>query len=194
MGIVFGRTGCAEPVYNVLASRSSYEIREYESFIVASVNMAKNNEDNSFNTLAKYIGVFGTPENQQKEPMAMTAPVLFENNKNGEEMSFVLPFHMQHVNEVPAPLNRNIKIDKQTKKVLAVKSFSGWVNKMVETQKVNDLLNRLKEDNVLTDANRNADNVHYMVAQFHPPFTIPWLRRNEIWLELNEDEVRPFKK
>ena len=125
MGIVFGRTGCAEPVYNVLASRSSYEIREYESFIVASVNMAKNNEDNSFNTLAKYIGVFGTPENRQKEPMAMTAPVLFENNKNGEEMSFVLPFHMQHVNDVPAPLNRNIKIDKQTKKVLAVKSFSG---------------------------------------------------------------------
>ncbi len=125
MGIVFGRTGCAEPVYNVLASRSSYEIREYESFIVASVNMAKNNEDNSFNTLAKYIGVFGTPENRKKEPMAMTAPVLFENNRNGEEMSFVLPFHMQHVNDVPAPLNGNIKIDKQTKKVLAVKSFSG---------------------------------------------------------------------
>ncbi len=65
---------------------------------------------------------------------------------------------------------------------------------MVETQKVNDLLNKLKEDNVLTDDNKNADNVHYMVAQFHPPFTIPWLRRNEIWLELNEDEVKPFKK
>ena len=64
---------------------------------------------------------------------------------------------------------------------------------MVETQKVNDLLNKLKEDNVLNGGNRDADSVHYMVAQFHPPFTIPWLRRNEIWLELSADEVKPFK-
>ena len=65
---------------------------------------------------------------------------------------------------------------------------------MVETQKVDDLLTKLKQDNVIADGNKNAANVHYMVAQFHPPFTIPWLRRNEIWLELSPDEVKPFMK
>jgi hypothetical protein len=65
---------------------------------------------------------------------------------------------------------------------------------MVETQKVNDLLSKLKEDKVISDNDRTAANAHYMVAQFHPPFTIPWLRRNEIWLELNADEVKPFMK
>jgi hypothetical protein len=126
MGIVFGRTGCEEPIYRVLSTRSSYEIREYEPFVMASVNMAVTGEDKSFNTLARYIGVFGTPENQKKTPMAMTAPVLFENKKNGEEMSFVLPFSMHEANEAPAPTNNNIKIDKQRKKVLAVNSFSGF--------------------------------------------------------------------
>jgi len=88
-------------------------------------------EDKSFNTLARYIGDFGTPENQKKTPMAMTAPVLFENKKNGEEMSFVLPFSMHEANEAPAPTNNNIKIDKQRKKVLAVNSFSGFFTSFI---------------------------------------------------------------
>jgi hypothetical protein len=59
--------------------------------------------------LARYIGVMATPENEQKQPMAMTAPVLMNNEQStdgsscpkAEYMAFVLPSKYSMENNPP---------------------------------------------------------------------------------------------
>jgi hypothetical protein len=84
MGIVFGITGCEEPKFLSLvassASKGVYQVRQYEPYFIAEAvgcSGGVGGEDQSFRVLAKYIGVFGTPENVSKAPMAMTAHVVF---------------------------------------------------------------------------------------------------------------------
>ncbi len=70
MGIVFGKTGVAEPAYKVTQSRGDYEIRAYPPYVVAEVRLGEGPGDTAmkdgFRTLAKYIGVFGDPQNTKK--------------------------------------------------------------------------------------------------------------------------------
>ena len=46
----------------------------------------------AFHVLAKYIGVFGKPENYRGEAIAMTAPVISNSMGGGGTMTFVMPF------------------------------------------------------------------------------------------------------
>lgn len=61
MGIVFGVSGAEEPKYDVL-KHIPYEIRIYKACFVAETTANDMNE--AFQKLARYIGVFGDPENR----------------------------------------------------------------------------------------------------------------------------------
>eukprot|EP01036_Dinobryon_divergens_P030553 gene30553-39815_t len=83
MGIVFGITGAPEPSYQLLKLPQkaiakidliSFEIRRYQPFVVAEVPLSDGEDNVGFSALARYIGVFGQPENVQKSTLAMTAP------------------------------------------------------------------------------------------------------------------------
>ncbi|KAA8494611.1 Heme-binding-like protein [Porphyridium purpureum] len=88
MGIVFGRVSVEQPAHEVLQKFGGFEIRKYPKQVAASTDMSWDRSDDSggaFQRLARYIGVFGTPENQARatgsasdtqEPVAMTAPVV----------------------------------------------------------------------------------------------------------------------
>ena len=77
MGIVFGVTGTKEPAFSLLKA-SPYEIRKIQSYVVAEIASGSSDVDmnKSFGILAKYIGVFGDPENTQSKPTAVTANLL----------------------------------------------------------------------------------------------------------------------
>ncbi|RYH16089.1 hypothetical protein EON65_30675, partial [archaeon] len=65
MGQVIGITGVQEPPYmGLLPANLGYEIRLYQPIFVAEVPMNGPNSNQAFMSLAKYIGVFGTPENE----------------------------------------------------------------------------------------------------------------------------------
>lgn len=95
MGMVFGKTGVAEPTYKVLATLSdhrlvSYEIRQYGPRFVAETYYYNSNGDDSrdannnnspFRLLAQYIGVFGDAQNDGNQKLAMTAPVAMTGTK-----------------------------------------------------------------------------------------------------------------
>jgi len=80
MEIIFGMTGTKEPVYKLINTSASYEIRLYQPYFIAEVKSATD-MGSSFQTLAKYIGVFGTPENLKSQSIAMTAPVITRPEK-----------------------------------------------------------------------------------------------------------------
>jgi hypothetical protein len=60
MGVIFGLSGSSHQRFDVLKS-VPYEIRVYESFLVAETTADTENE--AFQRLANYIGVFGHPQN-----------------------------------------------------------------------------------------------------------------------------------
>ena len=81
MGIVFGRTGTAEPTFTLLKQFNGFSVRQMPGYSIAEVKMASLEDKNAgFRVLAKYIGVFGNPENVGQTPMAMTSPVITEGS------------------------------------------------------------------------------------------------------------------
>ncbi len=69
----------------------------------------------------------------------------------------------------------------------AVYRFSGWVNDQKEQKQVTNLLQQLKSDGLDFDEKDALEN--YLLWQYNPPFTIPSLRRNEIWTALSDDQL-----
>ena len=128
MGIVFGYTGCAEPTYKTLHQGGAYCVRQYSGYFIAEAAGAVTKDD-SFRLLAKYIGVFGEPQNNGKAAMAMTAPVITVPTKlamtspvvtsKDETMSFVLPFHFKSLSEIPVPTDSRVRIREIPKRIVA---------------------------------------------------------------------------
>ena len=83
MGVYLGKPVMIEvPSYTVIARNGVAEIRRYEPYVIASVR-SKGGElkgGDGFRMLARYIGAFGTPENEgasgKPESIKMTAPVV----------------------------------------------------------------------------------------------------------------------
>lgn len=203
MGIVFGKTDSKEPDYKILKT-GEYDVRQYDKLFVAEIsNDAAHEANNSFRELASYIGVFGEPQNRKNsksEPMSMTSPVLMQEAGQSismtspvvsteGSMSFVLPAHFTSVEDIPVPLNKDIIIKEIPARSVAVKTFSGWYSAANGHYYLKLLTDQLRKDQLLA-----ADSpVQWCVAQYHPPFTIPFLRRNEIWIELKPEAVQSIR-
>lgn len=94
MGIVFGKTGVAEPVYDCLLSRASssttnfipYEIRRYGKKFACETEYKMGMEGTGFPALAGYIGVGKQPQNDGGAggmAIDMTAPVVTQKVSSG---------------------------------------------------------------------------------------------------------------
>ena len=206
MGIVFGRTGTAEPPFDLLTTISAgsdalpISVRSYSPYVIASVPMKTlDGGDNAFGVLAKYIGVFGQPANTQGQGMAMTSPVLQDQAKDegqalamtspvlqdsgSSSMSFVLPFEFTAVEQAPTPTDKRVTLGLVPAKIVASVVFPGAFKKEVCHQHFVEMRKRLKEEALIGDDIGDTD---YTIAQYHPPFTLPWFRRNEVWIKLKE--------
>ena len=195
MGMVFGKIDVECMPYTILRGLPRYEIRSYPTVVVAETFAgASGAENNSFRKLAKYIGVFGVPENTRKDggaqriamtgpvltkgpqPIAMTAPVL---SGNGVSMAFVLPKDM-NLETAPKPLSQDIKLREIPPRICAVLQFTWNVRDDGAEKMAQDFITELRNDGLNT-------NGEWSLARYNPPFTIPFLRTNEIIVEL-EDE------
>ena len=107
-------------------------------------------------------------------------------------MSFVLPFNFKLLSEVPIPTNPRVKILSIPKRILAVKSFSGYVKTSDAEMQLKMLKSYLEKDNFIPLSEEEAA-LKWSVAQYHPPFTIPFLRRNELWIELDQNNSNVLK-
>ena len=199
MGIVFGFTGTKEPVFRTLQS-VPYEIRCYEPFLVAEVNSCVG-DNSSFSVLAKYIGVFGDPANESRQPMDMTSPVLVEHSKLAmtspvisnarDSMGFVMPFEYTSISQLPKPKDPRIELKAIPRRLIAVRRFSGWYSADAGNHHLNSLYDLLKKDEHVSCS---KEALEWSVAQYHPPFTIPFLRRNEVWVALNAENNEKLKE
>jgi hypothetical protein len=200
-------TGTQEPAYTLLKTIGTYEIRHYSPYVIAEVPMSSYSDNSeSFQILARYIGVFGTAANEKRVSMAMTAPVITQpvkikmtapviSSAAAESMSFVLPFEFQDINEVPKPTDKRISIRHIPKRILASYKYSGSFDPAVANNLITDMIEYLKKEKLVKDS-ADRDNSKWEVAQYHPPFTLPFMRRNEVWLVLdpNNEMVKELTK
>ena len=191
--------GLVGPAYRVLSRGEGYEIREYDSYTVASTSMSKVDEPytmddlasggEAFNALAAYL--FGA--NEKKEVMEMTTPV---TTTSTGEMRFYLKERDGEGDNFPMPVAENdeafnakgeVKIEEIPPVTLAVAKFTGFVTEgEVERQK-DALMSSLAIDGIEIDV-PHASVVPHVILQYNPPYTIPILRRNEIGIPVRLED------
>lgn len=216
MGSVFGKETVAEPAFDVLLDRAghnvktAYELRQYGERFAAEVQYNKDDQmGEPFRALARYIGVFGTPENEGKHSISMTAPVVMEDNNNNKgtkmamtapvvtesndegtkTMKFMLPAEYNEMSKIPKPTNPDVHIQEIPPQGGAVHRFSGSLSEATNRQVAAQLAEQLTADGL---DRMSVEYVldHYQYWGYNPPFTLPMFRRNEIWVELNDAEVK----
>lgn len=181
-----------EPDYEVQQKDGPFEVRNYQPQVRASVTLQGLGFDEfretAFKMLASYI--FGQNHLGAEVPMtapvlqegalhdesviSMTAPVLEE--RRGEQewtMSFVLP-KTYTLETAPRPNNHEIKLELAPAQTVAVLRYSGSNSlKMIEThaQELTRWMNSNESIHPLSEI---------FSAQYDAPFTIPFLKRNEV--------------
>jgi SOUL heme-binding protein len=158
-----------EPHYEILESlKDGVEIREYKQQIWAITN--RGNESSSFGALASYI--FG--ENDRKEKIGMTAPVVTTE----EFMAFVMP-NRYNMESLPKPLTGKIRIDPVSPRRMAIIKFSGFSSPERNEKHLKLLLNTLKNHGIEPWG-------QIYVLRYNPPWTPPFMRRNEVAIEVRK--------
>ncbi|KAL7437711.1 hypothetical protein ACHAXM_005797 [Skeletonema potamos] len=225
MGTVFGKESVEEPPHDTLLSRrnanTSYELRKYGLRFAATItykNTGENSTSSPFGALAKYIGVFGTPQNEGDTSIQMTAPVVMENsnkgtqiamtapvvmenanddnNSNDKKMMFMLPVEYDSMDKIPKPTNPLVHIEEIPSQTGVVHVYNGKWGEARNKELAKRLAAQLIQDGV-PDMTEEFVMEHYQFWGYNPPFTIPYFRRNEIWLPLEQTQadylVKTFK-
>lgn len=189
--------------YTVEKEFDGWEIRSYPDRVAAQTQIksvdaesGEKKNNNGFMVLAKYIGVFRAPENKkagggdsegvamttpvvmansEPEPVAMTTPVVMNDAKDGqyETMQFILPKKYTKVEEAPVPNSDKVKLVSVPGKMVAAKSFSGRAQHVDMKKAYEELLPEVQKEGYEQCGTWEG---HF----FNPPYTLPWLRRNDI--------------
>jgi len=149
------------------------EIRNYPHLKLATVRSSLQSANNNFRDLFNFI----SGGNSEKQKIKMTIPVFQISEKNENIMSFVLPYKFNN-KELPLPDNKNIKIEELNNSKFIVLRFSGRANltNFLEQQKI------LEE--IIAKKKIKADLTKPIRAYYNTPWTLPFLKRNEILFRL----------
>ena len=182
-----------EPEFISIEKKDTFEIREYQPKLIAQVLVTgtfDNASSKGFRLLADFIfGNNKTNEGSKKidmtapvvtrdasEKIEMTAPVISEENERGWFISFNMP--KQYSKEtLPVPNNPEVKIIDVPAEKFAVITFSG----LVRERKYAEMLSLLNEEM----RKRNLEpKGPVTLARYNPPWTLPFLRRNELMIRI----------
>ncbi len=184
------------PAYTTLRRDGAFEVRRYEPVVVART-VAQGDLDEAsrtgFRRLAGYI--FGN--NIERQEVAMTAPVSTRPARRtgqtidmtapvsttpaadeGWEVTFTMP-HKYRLQDLPRPQDDRVQLDARPAQCRAVVVFAGFTgDDTVETQRA--ALRRWLDQHGVTAAGAPT------LARYNQPWTLPWNRRNEVLVPLDE--------
>ena len=162
------------PKYKVLKKYPRFELRQYESMMLATTNLGPASYDEKasqgFRTIASYI--FG--KNKSNEKIAMTAPVIYHADSIST-LSFVVP-RSKTEESMPVPIDQNLTFVVQAPKLLAVLDFGGFIN----DEKLAARMAELKKA-VLKEGFQIKGQGYYF--GYNPPWQLIG-RKNEVAFEL----------
>lgn len=189
--------GCASATeqlsYKVLRTDGAMEVRQYDSYLTASVVFKTKEEmdQQGFRLLADYI--FGnnismtSPVLSSGEDIGMTAPVLTEGEDIGMtapvftqaniyKMTFVMPARYTR-STLPRPNNNKVIIEEIPQKKMAAIRFNGRRSQQRNAKFAKDLQIWITNDGMEVLSGP-------IYAGYNPPWTLPAMRRNEVLFEV----------
>jgi hypothetical protein len=181
--------------YVVIDKRDPIEIREYEELVVVETFVNTSYEE-AGNIAFKKLFAYITGENLSKTKIAMTAPVmakegdgpagdkipmtspvLGERRAEGWRYSFVLPANFTLEN-APLPSNPEVKLAVIPPKKVAVIRYTGSWKEETMRENSETLVQWIRGNGLELLSNPRS-------ARYDPPWTLPFLRRNEIMIDVN---------
>ena len=165
-----------EPQYEVITAWEEYsiELRSYAPRLLAVTTMTEG-QNNGFRVLAGYI--FGGNNNDQK--IAMTAPVQ-RSMDDSAEMAFVMPAEYS-LADLPTPEDDRVSFREAPGYTAAVIQFNGRAD--MEKAEANwQVLQAFLTEREITTSGEPSLN------QYNPPWTLPFMRRNEIIVPISDAE------
>ena len=183
-----------EPKYTVLEKTIPFELRSYAPMILAEVKVDGDLDEASsqgFRLIAAYI--FG--QNRASEKISMTAPVAIEEQSLGSKIAMTAPVNIEAngsqwtvsfvmpseytMESIPKPLNPKVVLRQIPAVKRAVVQFSGFYNDQKVAERTLELEEWMKSKNL------QAIGVPKF-ARYNPPWTLPFLRRNEIMIDVRD--------
>jgi len=201
--IVFFQSACSivgiqreeSPSYEVIVKDQKKEIRLYKPYLVAKTQTTgayKQAQTEAFQILAGYI--FG--DNNKKEKMAMTSPVtqgsekinmtspVIQEQENGRwRMQFMMP-STYTLEDLPTPNNPNISFEMIPSHYVASIAYSWNTSVKKNKKKYTELLKWLDTQSKFSALPSPK------FAGYNPPWTIPFLKRNELWVTLEKNNFK----
>ncbi|MFV1921133.1 MAG: SOUL family heme-binding protein [Methylotenera sp.] len=181
-----------EPKYNLIQQSGDVELREYAPKIIAETVVSGDLDDASskgFKRIADYIFGNNTAPTGSKEKIAMTAPVTME--AQSEKIGMTTPVTMQKtegmwrmhfvmpsqytMETLPKPNNPAVTLRQLPSKRYAVIRFSWFAGEEKVVKKTSELLAWMKHNNITPKGSPE-------LARYNPPWTPPFLRRNEVMI------------
>ena len=180
-----------EPSYTSILQEAPFEIREYPALIAAEVTVSGERSEAvsaGFRLLAGYI--FGGNTRKQSismtspviqneapnEKIAMTAPVMQSADSSGWIIRFIMPASYT-LETLPIPNDPKVRLMPLPPKRVAVVRFSGLVDDN-DVEQQTTVLRAFVAKQKLTTVGTPS------LARYDPPWTLWFLRRNEIMLEV----------
>lgn len=167
LGCATARAGYATAPYRVVRTDGKFELRDYPLLVVAETPMRGG--DNGFMRLFHYIG----GENATKQKISMTTPVFIRDaGSTNATMAFVMPASLG-TNGTPQPTQTNVVVRQIPAGQFAVYQFSGG-------RSVKNATNALAQLTAWLAREKIAAQGEPVFAYFDPPWTLSFLRRNEV--------------
>lgn len=180
-----------EAPYTVIKTDDMFELREYAPQVLAEIIVDGDLEgagNKAFRPLFRYI----SGDNKPRDKIAMTAPVSQE--QKGEKVSMTAPVSQRSVQgkwavsfmmpasytieTLPTPDDSNIKLRQVPARRVAAVRYSGfWSEEKY-------LLHKEKLEKWIKD-NRFTVTGETVWARYNPPFTLWFMRRNEILIPVS---------
>lgn len=190
-----------EPAFSSSLKEGAFEVRSYPALVAAQVSVTGTRDEASsagFKLLAGYI--FGG--NTRRQSIAMTAPVV--QSKPGSEtiamtapviqaampdrpeawtVRFIMPAGFT-MDTLPMPDDARVQLLALPPARYAVVMFSGMAHEDDVVQKTAELTTFMAE-HALRAAGPPA------LARYNPPWTLWFMRRNEVHIPVSPDAVKP---
>jgi DNA gyrase inhibitor GyrI len=158
--------------YHVVRADGKFELRDYPPLKVVETPMSVSGSsaDGSFMRLFRFI----SGNNAAKQKIAMTTPVFMSGSGSNATMAFVLPAKLP-AGEVPKPTDGAVTVRELPAGRFAVLRFRGGRNAKNEAESLAKLKAWMEKQglSVLSPP---------VYGYFDPPWTPPFLRRNEVML------------
>lgn len=175
--------GFEKPEYTLVYSDGDIEYRQYESYLVSESVVVEHNGqykqagEEGVNRLLSYIRGDNQNAEEGSEKISMTLPIEQTMAPEGWRVTLMLPGKYT-LETAPKPTDPRVRVREVPGRLMAVLRYSGrWTEKNF-SGKMSELRKAVESQSVETVGEMQT-------ALYNPPITPPFMRRNEVMVEVN---------